>query len=543
MIMNKCKSKYELTESMKRFFLFSLIVLSFVWQLSAQLRTAGSNGTTFTNPVIYADVPDMDVIRVGSNFYMISTTMHLMPGAPIMKSQDLVNWEIISYVFDEIKDSPLYDLEGGNVYGQGQWASSLRYHNGKFYVFFATNRPQKSYIYTTDNPAGKWEKIATFDRNYHDASLLFDDDGKIYLSYVEGQIKIVELKSDLTGIKENGFLASVINGEEQGYKGLFEGTHLCKYNGEYYIFIIWWYPGGIRTQLCFRSDHIGGTYESKTILSDTLDLYGRGVAQGCIVDTEDGRWFGFLFQDHNAVGRTPVLMPCRWIDGWPVLGDENGKVPKVMAKPLQGYAETPLVISDSFDKTKLALNWQWNHNPDNSLWSLTERPGYLRLKTGKVVQSIFEARNTISQRTEGAQCSGVISIDVSHMRNGDIAGLGAFCAEPGLIQVVMEEGRKSVVMTDRGEEKDRAALHANTVYLRMDCDFNTDTATFYYSPDNKNWTQLGTKFHMIYNLVHFMGNRFAIYNYATKEPGGYVDIDFFNYNKQNKQILNKQIIL
>jgi arabinoxylan arabinofuranohydrolase len=463
---------------------------------------------------------------------MISTTMHLMPGAPVMHSKDLVNWKIISYVFDEIKDSPLYDLEGGNVYGQGQWASSLRYRNGRFYVFFATNRPQKSYIYTTVDPAGKWEKIAEFDRNYHDASLLFDDDGKMYLSYVEGQIKIIELKSDLTGIRADGLHASVINGEAQGYKGLFEGTHLCKYNGKYYLFIIWWPRGGIRTQLCFRSDRIDGSYESKTILSDTLDLHGRGVAQGGIVNTENGRWLGFLFQDRNAVGRVPVLTPCRWEDGWPMLGDRDGKTPKVMEKPVQGYPETYLVVNDDFDSPELALNWQWNHNPDNSLWSLSERPGYIRLKTGKTVENIFQARNTLSQRTEGTLCSGTISLDVSHMKDGDVAGLGAFCAEPGLISVVMEGNAKYIVMTDRNEEKGRVGLTQDTVYLHMDCDFNTDRANFYYSLDNKNRMHLGVEFRMVYNLVHFMGNRFAIYNYATKTAGGYVDVNFFDYAKQ-----------
>jgi arabinoxylan arabinofuranohydrolase len=498
-------------------------------------QPSGSGTATFVNPVIYADVPDADVIRVGSDFYMISTTMHLMPGAPVMKSKDLVNWEIISYVFDEIKDSPFYDLEGGNVYGQGQWASSLRCRDGKFYVFFATNRPQRSYIYATGNPAGKWEKVGEFDRNFHDASLLFDDDGRVYLAYGSGTVRITELKSDLSGVKEDGLDAIAVDGGGQGYPGLLEGSHLCRYNGKYYLFLIWWPRGGIRTQLCFRSDRIEGPYESKVILSDTLDLHGRGVAQGGIVDTEDGRWFGFLFQDHKAVGRTPVLTPCRWVDGWPMLGDENGKVPKVMEKPVQGYAETPLVISDNFDAAALALNWQWNHNPDNRLWSLAERPGYLRLRTGKVVKSIFEARNTLSQRTEGEQCSGIVSIDVSHMRSGDVAGLGAFCAEPGLISVVMEGDEKFIVMTDRGEEKGRAPLHGDAVYLRMSCDFSTDKATFHYNLDGKRWTQLGVEFHMIYNLVHFMGNRIAIYCYATEAPGGYVDVDFFSYTKTPKQ--------
>lgn len=485
----------------------------------------------FTNPVIYSDVPDMDVIRVGSDYYMISTTMHLMPGAPIMRSKDLVNWEIVSYLFDEIKDSPLYDLEGGNVYGQGQWASSLRYHNGKFYVLFATNTPQKTYIYETEDPTGKWKKISEFDRTFHDASLLFDDDGKVYLAYGSSQIRITELKSDLSDIKSNGLDIVVIKGGEDGYPNLLEGTHLCKYNGKYYMFLIWWPPGGIRTQLCFRSDRIEGPYESKIILSDFMDKPGAGVAQGCIIDTKNGDWYGFLFQDRGAVGRVPVLMPCRWEDGWPILGNEEGKVPKVMEKPIKGFHATPLVISDNFDSDKLAFNWQWNHNPDNNLWSLSERPGYMRLKTGKVVETIFEARNTLSQRTEGPKCSGSISMDISNMKNGDIAGLGMYCAEPGLISVVMEGNKKNLVMTDRKEEKARVELSVNKIYLRTDCDFTTDNANFFYSTDGENWIKLGTEFHMIYNLRHFMGNRFAIYNYATKEAGGYIDIDSFEYIK------------
>lgn len=513
---------------------FSLLILSWSFCIGIHEVKGKDNSCspvqpenrTFTNPVIYADVPDIDVIRVGSDYYMVSTTMHLMPGAPIMKSKDLVNWEIISYLFDEIKDSPLYDLEGGNVYGQGQWASSLRYHKGRFYVFFATNNPRKSYIYSTTDPAGKWEKIASFDGNYHDASLLFDDDGRVYLAYGAGHIRIKELNADLKDFKTGGLDVEVIHGEP---KGLLEGTHLNKYNDKYYMFLIWWPRGGIRTQLCFRSDKIDGPYEMKTILSDDLGLPGRGVAQGCIIDTEEGEWYGYLFQDHGAVGRTPVLMPCRWVDGWPLLGDREGKVAKVMERPVQGFPSKPLVISDDFNSETLALNWQWNHNPDNNLWSLTKRPGFMRLQTGKVVNTIFEARNTLSQRMEGPACSGVISLETAQMKDGDIAGIGAYCAEPGLLSVVMENGRKYLVMTDRGEVKEKKDLSHNKVYLRIDCDFDTDTARFFYSPDDQEWTKIGAEFKMIYNLVHFMGNRFAIFNYATKEPGGYVDVDFFRY--------------
>ncbi len=489
--------------------------------------------TTFTNPVIFADAPDTDVIRVGSDFYMVSTTMHLMPGVPVMHSKDLVNWKMLSYVIPELKDSPAYDLEGGNVYGQGQWASSIRHHNGKFYVFFATNRPQKTYIFSAVDAAGPWEKVMDLNERLHDTSLLFDDDGRIYAAGGSGAVRVRELRSDLSGLKEGGFDKTVINGREMGLAGLLEGSHIQKHNGKYYVFMIWWPSGGIRTQLCFRSDKLEGPYEHKVILSDPLDLRGAGIAQGNIVDTEDGRWFGMLFQDHGAVGRVPILMPCRWVDGWPMLGDENGKVPKVMEKPVQGYPATPLVVSDDFSSPKLGLTWEWNHNPDNSLWSLTERKGYMRLKTGKVTQSIFEARNMLGQRTEGRKCSGIVALDVANMKEGDIAGLAAYCSEPGIIQVVVEGGKKFIVMKDRNDEKERVALDKNKVYLRLDCDFTdrVDQATFHYSLDKRTWTKLGSDFKMVYNLRHFMGNRFGIFNYATKASGGWVDVDFFEYSR------------
>lgn len=489
---------------------------------------------TFINPVIFSDVPDVDVIRVDDNYYMVSTTMHMMPGAPIMRSKDLVNWEIISYLYDEIKDSPFYDLEGGDVYSAGQWASSIRYHNGRFYVFFATNKPSKSYVYTATDPAGKWEKLAVMDQ-CHDASLLFDDNGKVYLAHSAGRIKITELKSDLSGVKEDGLDIIAFDGGKQGYEGLFEGTHLYKLNGKYYMLLIWWPQNGIRTQICLRSDRIEGPYESKIILSDDMGNPGKGVAQGCIIDTQDGEWYSLLFQDYGAVGRTPVLMECRWKDGWPMLGDQNGKVQKIMKKPIQGYSKKPLVISDDFTSSKLALNWQWNHNPDNNLWSLSERPGYMRLKTGKIAKNIFEARNTLTQRTEGPQCSGAISMDLSKMKDGDVAGLGAYNGKPGLISIVKEGNKKFLVMTDCDKEKERVELKKDKVYLRIDCDFNIniDKAKFYYSLDDKEWIQLGNEFQMIYYTNHFMGIRFAIYNYATKTSGGYVDIDFFKYSRQS----------
>jgi len=500
---------------------------------------------TFVNPVIYSDVPDPSVIRVDDTFYMVSTTMHMMPGAPIMKSKDLVNWEIVSYVYDRLEDSPKYNLEKGSVYGRGQWATSLRYHNNKFYVFFGTNDPGLSYVYTADDPAGTWTLHSKIPK-FHDASLFFDDDGKVYLAHGTGWI--TELKEDLTDVKQGGFNKQVFKGDKED-NGLLEGTHMIKHDGKYYLQLISWPQGGIRREVCYRADNIAGPYEKKVVLENAFDKHG-GVAQGTVIDTKDGNWYGFLFQDRGGIGRVPVLVPCRWEDGWPMLGDEKGNVPKVMEKPIQGYSETPLVISDEFNSPKLALNWQWNHNPDNSLWSLTEREGYMRLKTGKVVKNIFEARNTLTQRTEGAKCSGVVALDLTNMKDGDVTGFGVFANTVGLLSVTKKGKKKTLEMNTskmllsnpdqriisgaENESKEQVKFSEDVIYLRIDCDFSlyVDNAKFYYSFDKTDWKEIGEDFKMLYELTHFMGYRYAIFNYASKSAGGYVDIDFFEYNNE-----------
>lgn len=484
----------------------------------------------FSNPVIYSDVPDVDVIRVGADYYMVSTTAHMSPGAPIMHSTDLVNWEIISYVFDTIDESPKNNLEGGNIYSRGQWAASLRYHEGAFYVFFGTGN--KSYLYTTRDPYGKWEKKLVIDKYLHDASLLFDTDGKIYLAYGARNIRIIEFKKDLSGIDESGLDVEVVPADPPG---LLEGAHFYKFGDTYYLTFIWWPSGGIRTQICFRSKNVAGPYEKKVILQDDMGYRGHGVAQGCFIDTAiDDNWYAMLFQDHEAVGRVPILMPCHWIDGWPMLGNENGKVDVRQKYPLPDSGKrTALAVSDNFENNKLGLAWQWNHNPDNANWSLKERKGYLRLRTGRVVNNIFEARNTLTQRTEGPKCSGVVCLDLSNMKDGDRTGLAAFCSHPGIVSVVKDDGKKYVVMTAGKEcaEQERAEINTERIYLRMDCTFGVDLAEFFYSTDDKNWTKIGTEYKMVWSMEHFTGNKFAIFNYATKEAGGYVDVDFFRYSK------------
>ena len=286
-----------------------------------------SAGAQYRNPILYADVPDMSVCRAGDYFYMVSTTMHLMPGAPIMRSPDMKHWETISYVFSRIDDGPRYDLLEGTAYGQGQWASSIRYHDGKFYVWFTANgAPGRGFVYTATDPAGPW-KLLSRPPHFHDGSLLFDDDGRVYLFHSTGQL--TELKTDLTDVLPGGINQQIFE-RDADEQGLLEGSSVIKHNGKYYLLMIsmdWSISGRLRREVCYRADKITGPYEKRVILETEFDGHG-GVGQGCIVDGKNGEWYGLIFQDRGGVGRVPCLMPCTWTeDGWPMLGDKDGHIP------------------------------------------------------------------------------------------------------------------------------------------------------------------------------------------------------------------------
>lgn len=516
--------------------------------LAASVSSVGRCETneSFANPVIWADVPDPDVIRVGDDYYMVSTTMHLMPGCPVMRSKDLVNWETIGYVFDRLTDTPRYDLEGGTVYGKGQWATSLRYHNGRFYVLFSPNdRPYKSYIYSAVDPAGKWELVSRSD-HFHDASLLFDDDGRVYVYYNGGEIRLRELMPDLSGVKPGGVDTVVIR-PDSTETGLHEGSRVIKHNGKYYAFVISWPAGKPRRQLCYRADSITGPYEKKVVLQSEFGGFPY-VGQGCLVDGVDGDWWGMIFQDRGGVGRILTLNPCRWTDGWPMLGDFEGKVPASVCKKLVPVTGDGIAASDEFSDGKKSILWEWNHNPVDDAWSLTERKGHLRLSTPRLSRSIFDAPNTITQRMEGPQCEAEVKIDVSGMKVGDVAGFAAFNGDSGLLSVVKDSdgtwlsaSTSSVSLGDghaityvKDNEIERLPLRSNDVYLRIVADFRPgrDIARFQYSTDGQQWQPVGTDFKMVFDYRRFfMGTRFAIYNYATLIPGGYVDIDYFRYRR------------
>lgn len=498
--------------------------------------------TAFANPVIWADYPDPSVIRVGDTFYMVSTTMFFMPGGPILKSTDLVHWELASYVFDRLTDSPQYDLaHGTTAYGRGQWATSIRYHDGHFYVLFSPNdAPYRAYLYRATDAAGPWELVSRLP-HFHDASLFFDDDGRTWVFSGTGALR--ELKADLS---DAAGPAIQIFERDASETGLLEGSHVVKHQGKYYLLMISWPRDGKRRQVCYRADTITGPYEKQVIIEAAFGGFPP-IGQGQIVEAPDGSWYGIIFQDRGGVGRVPLLLPVRWQDGWPMLGDAQGQVPARGTVPFApGTPTAPLTTADTFATPHLAPQWQWNHNPIDTAWSLTERPGYLRLRTNWIVDSLYAARNTLTQRLEGPRSQATVALDVAHLQDGDVAGLAAFNGHSGVLAVVREGDRlfltqsaqlvhldkvKTITGVDV-EEKARVALTQPRVFLRLDADFRpgSDVATFAYSLDNQTWHPIGEPFKMRFDYTRlFIGTRLAIFNYATKLPGGYVDVDSFAY--------------
>lgn len=512
---------------------------------------------TGTNPVLYTDYPDPDIIRVGNTYYMVSTTMHFMPGGVILRSYDLIHWEIASYVYETLDDTPgqcLADNKG--IYGKGMWAASLRYHKGIFYVCFVANDTGKTYLYRATEITGPWKK-STIEGFFHDNSLLFDDDGRVYIAYGNREIYITELNEELTAPKEGGLHRMAIKDTGDVILG-YEGAHFYKINGKYYLFFIHWPRNGLRTEACFCADSLLGEFTGGDVLSFDLDGIHSGVAQGGIVDTPEGDWYSIMFQDHGAVGRIPVLVPVTWENDFPVFG--GGIAPKTVTANTEkvDYVYEPLWCNDDFmytpdknGKVKLKNPWQWNHNPDNTLWSVTEKPGILRIRSGKCSTNPVQAVNTLTQRTMGPECAAEITLCGKELRDGDFAGLCTLQGDYGFIALTKEAGQTYLVMAEKKPTEGYAGMGSvdrepakivakipveiDTVTFRAECDFTQkmDTAEFFYKTEEcmetKEFTKLGETHKLYFKLDHFVGCRFGLFLFSTKETGGVAEFSRFRY--------------
>ena len=798
--------------------------------------TSPDNGDgTFRNPMLLTDVADPDC-AMGKDengndaYYLVSTAMSYSPGAPIMRSYDLVNWETVAYVYDSLDyNSDALSLRNGqNGYGKGQWATSIRYVNNKYYVLFSSYTTGKTYVYTTDSiETGTWKK-SVIEGVYHDPSLYFDTDGSMYAIFGGGQgaLKCRKLVEDGDGfvsadeafgektlINDMGAYLKKLGYTPDSSSGHFiidgEGTHAYCVDGKLYLIFISWIGGNqpadkksgewMRIEGCYQAPTLADAlarqddaFTGNIILMEKMGYKGgNGTAQGGMMNTtgaqstSEGVWKGIICQDRGPIGRCPCLTNVEW------QMDENGlKWPMMnsaqeMEKTIPGYEPTSVVVSDEFvngakpnvrpavtkssgavsltDETvsapaggdgeikpaaedvelinngdfekdvtapwdefhaklervadgdnhilkvsdrvrnkeddkgeqgtgngahytigkslepgktysfsaklkytdgpdtrefqmvfwnnwqkyttgktqwgdkyggyplggtvlkkgewgeisgevtipsyvdnmqselaigfitswvqtpsaendlmdyylddvsfrgvpnkdyempkdgegdyngsNLNMAWQWNHNPDNTCWSLTDRPGWLRLTTGKVVDNIQLARNTLTQRSYGPTSAGYVKMDVSGMKNGDYAGMTTMQTKYGNIGVKMTDGKKYYVLqyisgdayngaitdenwlTLKPDEKILGEVTGNYAYVGIEYFFgNFDnvqsdaTAYFHYSDDGINWKYAGTLEKLNYDLRQFTGYKFGLFNYASEETGGYADFDYF----------------
>ena len=489
------------------------------------------------NPLTGMDYPDPDVIRVGDTYYMISTTMHFFPGGAILKSHDLIHWEICSYIYDFLEHTPGETLEGKQtVYGHGMWAASLRYHAGRFYAVFIAHEWPKTFLFTAESIEGPWTK-QYIEGIYHDPSLLFDDDGRIYIAYGNRDIRLTELKKDLSGPKADGLNRIIVRDASGDFLG-YEGSHLYKINGKYVLFLIHsrqreWF----RTEACFVADDLEGVWAGGDVLYSDLDSLNSGAAQGGIVDTPDGRWFAVLFQDRGAVGRIPVLVPVTWNRfGYPVFSDVTKAVSNVSARP--GWKAAPLYADDDFTDPKLKNVWQFNHEPREGCWE-TGNGAYV-IRTDKISPTLEFARNTLTQRTVIPSCAAEVTVSAEGIRPGDTAGLCLLIGSYGLIGLARGADGYTLVMKARKrgekEEKEYARIpwNKNEARLRASVRFtgHEGHVQFEYL-DGEEWQPLGPVHTMAFALDHFTGCRFGLFLYATESAGGEAAFSRFTYRPDN----------
>ena len=499
-------------------------------QKEQKLQSDNGDGT-FTNPLIFADFPDPDIIQVDSVYYMVTTTMFIFPGVTLLKSYDLVNWEYCCNAIPRMDCSKCYNLDSCNRYHHGQWATSLKYHNGKYYMLFIT-LDEGGFICIASKPEGPWQ-MKKLPKGFHDPGLFFDEEtNKIYVAYGYGTIRVTELDTSFAPIGKDVEVFKADIGNEKGL----EGTHVYKINGFYYLYCT--YGGMMGFQVALRSKNIFGPYEEKIVIRDTTGP-AKTIHQGALVQTKTGEWWTILFVDEGSFGRMPFLQPVTWKDGWPIVG-ENGKGVVTYRKPNVGktYPIKKWFNSDEFNSKTLGLQWGWNHNPDTANWTFTNK-GTLRLTTSKVVTSLPEARNTLTQRIfsyyNNTPTIATTKMTTKNMMDGDVAGLAVFQDPYAFIGVKIISGKSYVVMDNNGKTIDSILINKPIIYLRAAALFSTNKSIFSYSTDNKKFFRIGNELEMQFNLSVFTGNKFCLFNYPTKFVGGFVDFDWFRTNEVSRK--------
>lgn len=484
---------------------------------------------SYTNPPLNADYPDPDIIRVGDDFYFATTTFANSPGLRLLHSRDLVNWRIAGHVLPRLDFGKAFDLDGANVYRRGVFAPSLRHHGGEFIVAF-TVVGQNTRICRSKLIQGPW-RCHALDRAAFDPGLFFDADGRAYIATAigsDGSITLLSLSDDLTRVTESRQIHYIAGAE---------GSKLVRRGDWYYLFNA--VPRRLGMAIS-RARRLQGPWETIT----SIDSATSGGHQGAIVDLADGRWWGFVMQDRPAIGRVTNISPIFWRDDWPVWGtpEAPGRVPAVATKPVQGQPLQQPATSDEFDAPTLGLQWAWNHNPDDSRWSLTDKPGVLRLKATRAA-GFWTARNTLTQKGQGPYSRAEVRLDLSGLAPGDRCGLGTLGkVSAGIAAERGEDGRLALQRHTRIDQGDRepatalpgprVPLEGDVVQLRLEMDFARARGRLSWQ-DGADWRTLGEAFELIYDwrTGTFQGPQYALFCFNDGTgPAGRMDVDWFRFS-------------
>ena len=478
----------------------------FVKEDTEELRWGDQGDGTYINPVLNTDFSDPDVIRVGQKYYMVASDFHFI-GMQVLESDDMVNWRYISQIYSRF-DEPGWD--SNQQYAGGSWAPAIRYHNGLFYVYFCTPR-EGLYMTTAKDPHGPWSQLHLVKRieKWEDPCPLWDDDGQAYLGrsrHGAGPIIVHKMSPDGRELLDDG--VTVYTGP------VAEGTKFLKRNGYYYLVIP---EGGVGQgwQTVLRSHNIYGPYERRVVLEQGPTAI-NGPHQGALVDN----WF-FHFQETPVLGRVVHLQPVRWQDDWPLMGvdhDENGVGNPVFQwqMPLPSQP-AKLQTDDEFDST-LGLQWQWNHNPQNDHWSLSQHKGFLTIHA-LPADSLKASRNMLTQKMVGYKSESTTLLTAKGNCYAGLCCIGKQFRAVGICpQGIFTEfgGRKEIIQPGRFDK----------LYLRITNDCLHNRHQFYYSTDGQHFTPAGDAFPM--RSGYWKGIRNGLFCYGSD---GTAQFDFFHVEK------------
>ena len=480
----------------------------------------------YLNPVLAADYSDPDAIRVGDTYYMVASDFHFL-GMQVLESADLVNWKIISQIYGRM-DRPGWDSM--EHYGLGSWAPSIRYHDGRYYVYFCT--PDEGlFMSSAENPSGPWEPLHCLKATagWEDPCPFWDEDGTAYLGHSKvgaGPIILHRMSEDGKELLDEGVTV---------YEGpVAEGTKIHRI-GEYYYLSIPEGGVGAGWQTVLRSKDIYGPYERKIVL-ETGSTGINGPHQGAIVDTPYGEWWFLHFQQTEPLGRIVHLQPMRWEDGWPVIGEDYdgngvGEPVKGWTKPKTRKRTRPSLpaSSDGFKGPKPGLQWQFNHNPVDGAWSMDRRQGWLAIDALQA-PSFRMARNTLSQKVMGYKGSYTVSMDCTGFAEGQFAGMACMGRQDFCAGVHMKDGRPNLSLEVGGNIQKMADLSAGKVWLRVTFDAVENIFRYSYSTDGKEFIPLGGTFGMRFGF--WKGARVALFCYNAEASSGTAFFDDFTYLRE-----------